>query len=47
VYKDMNERARVREESRKPGGQWPPQTGVRPVRQANKLLLPAAFSPVR
>jgi hypothetical protein len=33
VYKDLNERARVREESRKPGGQWPPQTGVRPIRQ--------------
>jgi NIPSNAP protein len=30
VYKDLNERARVREASRKPGGQWPPQTGVRP-----------------
>jgi hypothetical protein len=30
VYKDLNERARVREESRRPGGQWPPQTGVRP-----------------
>jgi tRNA (Thr-GGU) A37 N-methylase len=36
VYKDLNERARVREESRKPGGQWPPQTGVRPIRQENK-----------
>jgi hypothetical protein len=47
VYKDLNERARVREESRKPGGQWPPQTGVRPVRQENKLLVPATFSPVR
>jgi hypothetical protein len=47
VYKDLNERARVREESRKPGGQWPPQTGVRPIRQENKLLMPAAFSPVR
>jgi len=47
VYKDLNERARVREESRKPGGQWPPQSGVRPIRQANKLLIPAAFSPVR
>jgi hypothetical protein len=43
----MNERARVREESRKPGGPWPPQTSVRPVRQENKLLIPAAFSPVR
>ena len=47
VYKDLNERARVREESRKPGGQWPAQTGVRPVRQENKLLMPATFSPVR
>jgi hypothetical protein len=47
VYKDLNERARVREESRRPGGQWPPQTGVRPVRQENKLLMPATFSPVR
>src|SRR3984885_5255453 len=33
VYKDLNERARIREESRKPGGQWPPQSGVRPIRQ--------------
>ncbi len=47
VYKDLNERARVREESRRPGGAWPPQAGVRPVRQENKLLIPAAFSPVR
>jgi len=47
VYKDMNERARVREASLKPGGAWPPQTGVRPVRQANTRLIPAAFSPVR
>jgi hypothetical protein len=45
-YKDSNERTRVREESRK-GGQWPPQSGVRPVRQENKMLLPAAFSPLR
>jgi hypothetical protein len=47
VYKDLNERARVREEARKGGGQWPPQAGVRPVRQTNKLLIPASFSPVR
>jgi len=46
VYKDMAERNRVREESRK-GGQWPPQSGVRPIRQENKLLVPAAFSPLR
>ena len=47
VYKDLNERARVREEARKDGGAWPPQAGVRPIRQENKLLVPAAFSPVR
>jgi len=46
VYKDLNERAHVREQARK-AGVWPPQTGVRPVRQENKILLPAAFSPVR
>jgi hypothetical protein len=43
--KDLGERARVREESRKPGGAWPPQTGVRPIRQENKLLI--ATAPVR
>ena len=46
VYKDLNERVRVRDESRK-GGQWPPQAGVRPHRQENKVLMPAAFSPLR
>lgn len=47
VYKDLHERARVREESRRPGQAWPPQAGVRPVRQENKLLIPASFSPVK
>jgi hypothetical protein len=47
VYKDLNERGRIREESRRPGGAWPPQAGVRPIRQENKLLIPAPFSPVR
>jgi hypothetical protein len=46
VYPNLNERARIREETRK-AGVWPPQTGVRPIRQENKLLMPAAFSPVR
>jgi len=45
-YKNLLERARVREEARK-GGVWPPQTGVRPIHQENKILIPAAFSPVR
>ncbi|MCI0410030.1 MAG: NIPSNAP family protein [Acidobacteria bacterium] len=46
AYKDSNERTRIREESRK-DGQWPPQSGVRPTRQENKLLIPASFSPLR
>jgi len=46
VYKDSNERTRIREESRK-GGNWPPQPGVRPIRQENKLLIPASFSPLQ
>ena len=40
------ERTRIREESRK-GGQWPPQSGVRPIRQDYKMLIPAAFQPLR
>jgi NIPSNAP len=47
AYKDLGERARIRDESRRPGTGWPPQAGVRPVRQENKLLIPASFSPVR
>jgi hypothetical protein len=47
VYKDLNERTRIRAESRRPGTGWPPQAGVRPQRQENKLLIPASFSPVR
>ena len=47
VYKDLNERTRIREEARRAGGPWPPQAGVRPIRQANKLMIPAAFSSVR
>jgi len=46
VYKDLNERAHIREATRK-AGVWPPQTGVRPLRQENKILVPTAFSPVR
>ena len=46
VYKDLNERAHIREATRK-AGVWPPQTGVRPIRQENKILVPTAFSPVR
>jgi hypothetical protein len=46
VYQNLNERARVREAARQ-SGRWPAQTGVRPVKQENKLLIPAAFSPVQ
>jgi hypothetical protein len=46
-YKDVAERERVRAASRAPGRAWPPQSGVRPIRQENKLLIPAEFSPVR
>jgi hypothetical protein len=46
VYKDLNERARIRTETRATGA-WPPQTGVRPIRQENKILMAAPFSPVR
>jgi hypothetical protein len=47
VYKDLAERDRVRAASRAPGSGWPAQSGVRPIRQENKLLVPASFSPVR
>jgi hypothetical protein len=46
-YKDVGERDRVRAASRAPGRNWPPQSGVRPIRQENKLLIPASFSPLR
>ena len=46
VYKNMAERDRIREESRR-SGQWPPKTREWLIRQENKILLPAAFSPVR
>src|SRR5215831_4605420 len=44
-YKNSIERDRIRAESRAPGRVWPPQSGVRPLRQENKLLIPASFSP--
>ena len=47
AYKDLGERARIRDESRRSGTGWPPQAGVRPIRQENKLLIPAVFSPLR
>jgi NIPSNAP len=46
VYKDANERARIREESRKDGS-WPPATRGMFVKQENMLVVPASFSPLR
>jgi hypothetical protein len=45
VYKDLNERNRLRAEAFK-DSHWPPQTREWLVRQENKLLVPATFSPM-
>lgn len=45
-YRDLAHRERVREEARQ-SGHWPPGTREFLVRQENKLLIPAAFSPLR
>ena len=42
----MSAPASVRPPAR-PVARGRPSTGVRPIRQENKLLIPAAFSPVR
>lgn len=46
AYKDMGERARIRTESQKLSN-WPPPTREFLVSQSNKLLIPAAFSPMK
>jgi hypothetical protein len=43
-YKDLADRSRVRDEARK-SPHWPTGAGVR-VSQENKILVPAAFSPM-
>jgi hypothetical protein len=45
AYKDANERARIREESRKDGS-WPPATRGMFIKQENMLVVPASFSPL-
>ncbi|HXH12725.1 MAG TPA: NIPSNAP family protein [Alphaproteobacteria bacterium] len=45
-YKDLEERARIRAESQKLP-KWPPPTREFLMRQENKLLIPAAFSPMK
>ena len=46
AYGSFEERRRVREQARKQGT-WPPRTPVKPVRQENKILYPAPFSPMQ
>jgi hypothetical protein len=46
AYKSFEERARVRRETREKGI-WPPSSGVAPLRQENKVLFPAACSPMQ
>ena len=46
AYKDANEQARIREESRKDGS-WPPATRGMFIKQENMLLVPSSFSPLR
>ena len=46
AYKDVAERDRVRAEARN-DPHWPPSTREFAVKQENKLLIPAAFSPMK
>ncbi|MFQ5880649.1 MAG: NIPSNAP family protein [Dehalococcoidia bacterium] len=46
VYKDLNERMRIREQSRK-SGHWPPATREWLEVQETKIMISAPFSPVR
>jgi len=46
AYESLEQRMAVRAETREKGI-WPPQSGVTPIRQENKLLLAAACSPIQ
>ena len=46
AYRSLEERQRVRDEARQTGV-WPPKSGVTPITQENKILLPASFSPMQ
>jgi len=46
AYKDANERARIRDESRKDGN-WPPATRGMFIKQENMLVVPSSFSPLK
>ena len=45
-YKDLNERAAIREEAAKDPN-WPPKTLEFMVHMENKILIPAAFSDLK
>ena len=46
AYKSLDERAQVREDTRT-SGVWPPPSGVSPLKQENKILIPAECSPMQ
>jgi hypothetical protein len=46
AYKSLDERAQVREATRT-SGVWPPPSGVSPLKQENKILIPAECSPMQ
>jgi len=46
AYKNFEHRQRVRVEAQEKGI-WPPQAGVVPISQENKILSPASFSPMQ
>ncbi|MDA0770370.1 MAG: NIPSNAP family protein [Chloroflexi bacterium] len=46
AYDSMEQRMKVRAETREKGV-WPPPSGVSPIKQENKLLIPAACSPMQ
>lgn len=46
AYESFEQRLKVREETRATGT-WPPPGGVAPIKQENKILIPAACSPMQ
>ena len=46
AYRSMEERNSVRDEAREKGI-WPPPSGVSPIKQENKILMPAECSPMQ
>jgi len=46
AYESFEQRMQVRQETREKGV-WPPQSSVSPIKQENKILMPAACSPMQ